>query len=129
MQDSIDLSKTILVVEDELLVRMMAVDIMLEAGFRVLEASNADQAVELLRSKHVDLLFTDVRMPGSMDGVELAELVSREFDDLPTVLSSGHLSEARIPAGTRFVAKPYDPEHVTRVVVKALQSAGGKNDS
>jgi CheY-like chemotaxis protein len=69
-------TKTILVVEDELLIRLMLVDALRDAGFEVVEASNADDALATLESQPaIDLVFTDVRMPGTMDGVGLMKLL------------------------------------------------------
>ena len=105
-----------------MLIRLMVVDILLDAGFTVVEASNADEALDLLRTQDVDLLFTDVRMPGSMSGLELAELVRREFSDIPVVLTSGHLKASQRPSGTEFVRKPYDPEHIAHLLARGLRS-------
>src|SRR5918994_5122827 len=82
----------VLVVEDEPLVRMTAVDELEEVGFQVLEAANADVAMTVLeaRSDEVQVLFTDVNMPGSMDGLALAERVHRRWSHIRLLISSGY---------------------------------------
>lgn len=112
MQDD-HAGSTILVVEDDVLIRMLGTDILEEAGFEVLEASNADEAVEML-GKHPDvrLLFSDVEMPGSMDGVDLARLVHERWPAVRLLLTSGHyrLRDAAVPDDGRFIHKPWTPE-------------------
>lgn len=100
----------ILVVEDELFVRIFISDALRDAGYRVLEAFNGDEAVEILNSgAHVDLVLSDVRMPGSVDGLGLLAFVRDKFPTLPVVISSGHLNpELALENGaTRFLPKPY----------------------
>jgi CheY-like chemotaxis protein len=101
----------VLLVEDEPLVRMTATDELEEAGFQVLEAANADVALTVLeaRSDEVHVLFTDVHMPGSMDGMELAEQVHARWPHVRLLISSGYARprEDEIPDDGRFVPKPY----------------------
>ena len=108
---SMDQSKpTILVVEDEALLRMYAADMLEENGFGVVEAENADAAVKVLETRDdVRLLFTDVRMPGSSDGMDLARKVHARWPHILLVITSGHArpTEAEIPDHGRFIAKPY----------------------
>lgn len=102
---------TILVVEDEALIRMVSADILGDAGYRVLEAANADEAIEILKqAEHVQLVFTDIRMPGRMDGLELATFAHSHWPDIRLVVTSGHtvIPDSEIPDGGRFVSKPYD---------------------
>ena len=102
---------TILVVEDEALIRMVSADVLADAGYRVLEAQDADEAIEIMeRADHVELLFTDIRMPGSMDGLELASFVHAHWPDVRLLVTSAHrsLSASEIPDDGRFVAKPYN---------------------
>jgi len=102
---------TILVVEDEALIRMVSADVLADAGFRVLEAQNADEAIAILKSAdHVEMVFTDIRMPGRMDGLELATFVHAHWPDVRLLVTSGHcvLADSEIPDGGRFVSKPYD---------------------
>lgn len=100
----------VLVVEDEPLLRMMAVEVVEEAGFVALEAANADEAVALLESRaDIALLFTDIDMPGSMDGLKLAHAVRGRWPPIKILLVSGHvrLQPSQLPSSSRFVGKPY----------------------
>ncbi len=101
----------VLVVEDEPLVRMTAVDELEEAGFQVLEAANDDVAMTALeaRSKEVQVLFTDVNMPGSTDGLALAEQVHRRWPHIRLLISSSYARPYpdEIPDDGHFVPKPY----------------------
>ena len=84
--------RCVLVVEDELLVRMMLSDELRDAGYDVLEAYNADEALEVLHSTaRVDLIASDVRMPGSMDGLGLLKEIKRSFPAIPVIITSAHL--------------------------------------
>lgn len=101
---------TILVVEDEALIRMMSADVLTDAGFHVLEAQNAAEAISVLETAdHVELVFTDIRMPGRMDGLELAAFVHAHWPDVRLLVTSGHtvLDDDDIPDGGRFLSKPY----------------------
>lgn len=103
----------ILIVEDEALLRMHAADIVEEAGFIPIEASNADEAVAILESRSdIALLFTDVNMPGSMDGLKLAHAVRNRWPPIKIVIVSGHLqvSENELPADSRFFGKPFETD-------------------
>jgi CheY-like chemotaxis protein len=115
--------QTVLVVEDEGLVRLDAAETLRDAGFTVVEAANAEQALAVVAGgESVDLLFTDINMPGSIDGLELAKRVSRLKPRIHLLLTSGKVSPARgqIPADGGFIAKPYTPEAVTRAVSRML---------
>jgi CheY-like chemotaxis protein len=91
-KDEPKVSSAILVVEDEVLVRMAIADNLRGAGFTVFEASNAHEALEVLRhSSDVRLVFSDIRMPGSMDGAKFAGLIRSEYPTIKIVLTSGHL--------------------------------------
>jgi CheY-like chemotaxis protein len=103
-------NKTILLVEDETLVRLIGSDLLSDAGYEVLEAGSADEALNILQSvEDVQVLFTDIRMPGSMDGLELAEVVHRRWPGIKILLTSGDTWPAkdRIPDDGRFLPKPY----------------------
>jgi CheY-like chemotaxis protein len=106
----------VIVVEDEALIRMSAVYAFEDADFAVLEAGTADEAIEILEHEadSIHVVFTDVRMPGSMDGVELAHHIRQHWPHIGLIAASGHarrLAE-RLPHGSRFVAKPYDLDEV-----------------
>src|ERR1700709_2157331 len=100
----------VLIVEDELLLRMNAVEMIDAAGFEVVEAANADQAIEILEARRdITVMFTDIQMPGSMDGLKLARAVRGRWPPVKIVATSGHLhiEENELPEGGRFLPKPY----------------------
>ena len=102
---------TVLVVEDEILVRMDVASLLKDEGFRVFEASNADEAIEILNTHtDVQLMFTDVDMPGSMDGLMLAAAVRDRWPPIRIIVTSGHrhLSDDTLPVKGCFLDKPYD---------------------
>ena len=89
-----------------------------DAGYRVLEAGSADEALQFLElNADVRLLFTDVSMPGSMSGSDLAHQVAARWPRIGIIVTSGRPRPEPLPMGTRFHAKPYEPIHV-------LQHAG-----
>jgi two-component sensor histidine kinase len=101
----------VLVVEDEMMLRMRAVDIVEDAGFIPIEAVNADEALAILESRSdIDLLFTDIQMPGSMDGLKLAHAVHERWPSIKIILVSGKLTptEAEKPINSRFFGKPLE---------------------
>jgi DNA-binding NtrC family response regulator len=105
----------VLVVEDEPLVRMAAVDLVEEAGFRAIEAKDADEAVRILEARtDIRTVFTDIDMPGSMDGIKLAAAVRERWPPIEIILTSGHshIREDEIPDRSVFFRKPYDPRRV-----------------
>ncbi|MEN2787474.1 response regulator [Sphingomonas qilianensis] len=102
--------KCILLVEDELLIRILVSDSLRDEGYEVVEAFNGDEAVEILTAgKAVDLVFSDVRMPGGTDGLGLLKFVKARFPDLPVILTSGHLDprHASMAGAVAFLGKPY----------------------
>jgi CheY-like chemotaxis protein len=109
----------VLIVEDEFLLRMDAVDMIAAAGFEVVEAANADQAIDILEARRdITVVFTDIQMPGSMDGLRLAQAVRGRWPPIKIVATSGHLdvSETDLPEGGRFLPKPYSPVQVAGVL-------------
>jgi CheY-like chemotaxis protein len=101
----------VLVVEDEMLLRMRTVDMVEDAGFTSIEAVDADEAVAILESRSdIALLFTDIQMPGSMDGLKLAHAVHERWPPIKIILVSGQLRLANIdiPADSRFFGKPLE---------------------
>jgi len=101
----------VLVVEDEMLLRMRAVDMVEDAGFTSVEAVDADEAVAILESRSdIALLFTDIQMPGSMDGLKLAHTVHERWPPIKIILVSGQLKRANIdiPVDSRFFGKPLE---------------------
>jgi two-component sensor histidine kinase/CheY-like chemotaxis protein len=109
----------VLVVEDEMVLRMRAVDIVEDAGFTPVEAVNADEAIAILESRSdIDLLFTDIQMPGSMDGLKLAHAVHDRWPSIKIILVSGQVkpSDAERPADSRFFGKPLGIGQMIRVL-------------
>ena len=105
----------LLVVEDEPLLRMLAVDVGEDAGFLVVAAANADDAVAILESRSdIRLVFTDIDMPGSLDGMKLAACIRDRWPPIHIILTSGHMkpSQDDMPAGSMFFAKPYRQDRV-----------------
>ena len=99
----------VLVVEDEMLLRMRAVDMVESAGYTSIEAVDADAALKILEERSdVALLLTDIQMPGSMDGLSLAHAVHKRWPPIKIILVSGklRLSDIDIPSDSRFLAKP-----------------------
>jgi CheY-like chemotaxis protein len=105
----------VLVVEDEMLLRMRAVDMVEDAGYTSVEAVDADEAVAILESRSdVALIFTDIQMPGSMDGLKLAHTVHERWPPIKIILVSGQLKPANIdiPADSRFYGKPLEAKEM-----------------
>ena len=105
----------VLVVEDEMILRMRAVDIVEDAGFVPVEAVSADEAIEILESRDdISLLFTDIQMPGSMDGLTLAHATHIRWPHIKIILVSGQVavSDADKPADSRFFPKPLEIEQI-----------------
>src|SRR6266550_89045 len=101
----------VLVVEDEMVLRMRAVDIVEDAGFTAVEAVSADEALAILESRSdISLLFSDIQMPGTMDGLKLAHAVHDRWPGIKIILVSGHikLTDAERPADSRFFGKPLE---------------------
>jgi CheY-like chemotaxis protein len=106
----------VLIVEDEPLVRVGAVRMIEDAGFEVIEAANADEAIRILEIRRdIGVVFTDVQMPGSMDGLKLAHAVRDRWPPIKIIVTSGHVmpTEQNIPEGARFFAKPYNKEQIS----------------
>jgi two-component system, response regulator PdtaR len=102
----------VLVVEDETLIRMTSVDMIRDFGFDVIEASNADEAVAILEAvPDITAVFTDIQMPGEMDGLLLAATVRDRWPPLALLITSGKVRPPadELPSGARFMPKPYSP--------------------
>lgn len=111
----------VLIVEDEFLLRMDAASFIEDAGFAVYEASNADEAIRVLETNdNIRLVFTDISMPGSIDGLKLAHYVRGRWPPIKLIVTSGHFSPSNeeLPTGTSFIAKPYQRERVTSCISK-----------
>lgn len=109
----------VLVVEDEMFTRMDVVEMLRGAGFDVLEATNADEAIQMLeRNSDIRLIFTDVDMPGSMNGLKLAAAVRDRWPPVRIIATSGHfkIKAGDLPADARFISKPYQPAQIISAV-------------
>ena len=109
----------VLIVEDEFLLRMHAVDMIQAAGFEVVEAADADQAIDILETRpDITVVFTDIQMPGSMDGLKLAQAIRGRWPPIKIVATSGrvNVAEADLPEGGRFLPKPYSPQQIAGVL-------------
>jgi CheY-like chemotaxis protein len=115
----------VLVVDDEPLIRMFAVDSLLDAGFEVIEACDAAEAIGLLDQNFgITVLFTDVNMPGAFDGLELARRVHERHPDIQLIITSGRerLSGAEIPDHGSFLPKPYKGSAVADLIRAAAST-------
>jgi CheY-like chemotaxis protein len=117
----------VLVVEDEALVRMTLVDVLDDAGFKVIEAVHADDALQALQSApDIQAVVTDVEMPrGSINGFELARRVRTDRDDIGILIVSGRRApqQGELPEGALFIGKPVDPQTLVRLLNSVLHSA------
>jgi CheY-like chemotaxis protein len=105
----------VLVVEDDSLSRLHAVSLVEDAGYIPVEASNADEAITILESrKDIRIVFTDINMPGSMDGLKLAHAIRRRWPPIELILTSGHfgIKDDELPERGRFFPKPYRDEEI-----------------
>lgn len=114
---------TVIVVEDETIVRMDIAMSLEDEGFIVLEASNADEAIGLLNAHaEIRLMFTDIDMPGSMDGLKLAEAVRDRWPPVKIIIASGHrqLRDDLLPIEGKFFSKPYDHARIISAIREML---------
>ena len=109
---------SVLVVEDEPLIRIFLAEVLRDAGLHVTEACTADEAAAILSEQEYCALLTDVKMPGRMDGVELAKHVCREHPGTAVIVASGHHVGKGLPDNVPLLRKPYD----TRALVKLVKS-------
>ena len=103
-------SSVVLVVEDEMLVRMIAAEVPAEAGFTVIECASAEEALAVLHARaDVQVVFTDVNMPGTLDGLTLAHIVHQQWPAVGIAIGSGRIrpDPGELPPGSLFLAKPY----------------------
>jgi CheY-like chemotaxis protein len=113
----------VLVVDDEPFIRMNAMDMLEDAGFSVLESADADDALSVL-AKHpeIGVLFTDINMPGTMDGLDLARRVHELRPAVHLIITSGKVrpSVAEIPDSGQFIEKPYQQDKFIRLIEAAI---------
>ncbi|QLH71832.1 response regulator [Rhodopseudomonas palustris] len=109
----------VLIVEDSTIIRMGAVDLVLSAGYEALEANDAEGAIRILEARNdVDIVFTDVRMPGTMDGIKLSHYIHDRWPPVKLIVASGEaiLEKSSLPTGSRFFSKPYDERSITDAI-------------
>lgn len=119
-------SQTVLVVEDETMVRMPIAEYLRDCGYNVVEAGDASEAIAAMDADtSVNLVFSDIRMPGKMDGIGLAAWFRSHYPDVPVLLTSGYHGGRSSPAavpGTGFIEKPYSQNQVARRIAALLHS-------
>ena len=116
---------TILIVEDEMLLRAMLAEVLRDSGYKIIEACNADEALVILSAELPDLIVTDVRMPGSLDGIAFTAKIRETYLTLPIIITSAHLVHVADPSNgrTHFIAKPYSFETLTELIDRELENS------
>jgi two-component system, response regulator PdtaR len=123
---SITSSIRVLVVEDEAFIRMDVVEMLSAAGYDIVEAANADEAIQMLeRDSDIRLIFTDIDMPGSMNGLKLAAAVRDRWPPVRIIATSGHfkVQAGDLPADARFIPKPYRPAQIIGAIRELIGAA------
>jgi CheY-like chemotaxis protein len=113
----------VLVVEDEHLLRQNAVEMVEEAGFAGVAAADADEAIRILQTRSdIRVVFTDIHMPGSMDGLELARVVRRRWSSVALIVTSGRIAvpQTALPIGGSFLHKPYVGDQIAELLRKLV---------
>jgi two-component system, response regulator PdtaR len=121
-------SAVVLLVEDEVLVRMVAADILFEAGFHVLEAVSAAEALTVLDVRDdIRVIVTDINMPGELSGLDLSVVAAKRDAAMAIVITSGREwpSPEEMPDGARWLPKPYTPESLVDAVRRAIDGTAG----
>ncbi|MEP9354759.1 response regulator [Xanthobacter sp. KR7-65] len=119
-------ARTVLLIEDDTLVRLVTSSELRAAGLTVVEAASAQEGYDaILAGLEVDLVFTDVRTEGALDGYELAGRLRTERPDLPVILTSGHFDRTLAAVVAPFLAKPYRMESVLQLIQAQLKGKSG----
>jgi two-component system, response regulator PdtaR len=116
----------VLVVEDELLIRLVALETIEAAGFKAYAAANADEAIHILEQQcDIRVVFTDINMPGSMDGIGLTYCVRNRWPPVQFIVTSAlsKFRDAELPQGSIFVRKPYSSEQIIHTIEKLADAA------
>jgi two-component system, response regulator PdtaR len=116
-----------LIVEDEPIIRLDAASIAKDAGFEPIVAENADEAIAILESRtDIRVVFTDIEMPGSMDGLKLAMAIRRRWPPIAIIVTSGRrtVDTNELPTQGRFFPKPYDADGIGRALGECARSFG-----
>ncbi|MCS6760251.1 MAG: response regulator [Candidatus Devosia euplotis] len=112
-----------LVVEDSAIIRLGAVELVVSAGYQALEACDVDQAIRIMEARDdIDLVFTDVQMPGTMDGIKLSHYIRNRWPPVKLIVASGAaiLEQSDLPEGSRFFSKPYDEHTIIDAIALLL---------
>jgi DNA-binding NtrC family response regulator len=120
-----DIPKEVLVVEDEPLIRMVAADALADRGIMAWEAGDANEALSVLdEHPHIGLVFTDVNMPGDMNGLDLAHEVNLRRPEVSLIVTSGAVSvgDEELPDHGTFLPKPYPTERLVSIVIRKLDA-------
>jgi two-component system, response regulator PdtaR len=113
------IASVILIVEDETFVRLYLGEVLEDAGYQVVSAANADEAIEILESREdIRVIMTDINMPGSMDGLRLAAAVKDRWPPIKIIITTGKEAPRReeMPMDSQFLPKPYAPDRVLAAV-------------
>ena len=124
-------SPEVLVVEDQFSTRMVAADAISDTGLRVREAGDADEALQALDDfPDIGVLFTDIQMPGQMNGLDLAEQVHEDRPEVELIVTSGgtKMQDSELPDNGTFLSKPYHTSRLLEIVEKKVASRSGKSD-
>ena len=117
----------VIVVEDEILTRMVVCSALADAGFEVIDVEHADAAMDKLRNRsdQIHAILTDIHLPGVMDGLTLAHHARRHWPWIMLLIASGLARPplAELPEGSRFLPKPYDPDHAVQHLREMLGSS------
>lgn len=122
-------NRVVLVVEDIALIRMLAVDLLVQAGFEAIEAGSASEAIDILhRRADIHLVFTDVNMPGTMDGIKLCHYIRDRWPPVKLIVASGRevIKESQLPEGARFFSKPYHGGEIVEAIFGLLGESSGE---
>jgi CheY-like chemotaxis protein len=118
--------KLVLIVEDDRIIRVLSAELLLEAGVDILEAADGEEAVELLErhATKIAAVVTDIRMPGTCSGLELARRVTERWPWISILVTSGNYSERPpgLPQQAQFLSKPWDPEAILDFAHWAVRS-------
>jgi DNA-binding response OmpR family regulator len=115
----------ILVVEDDPLISEFVVEALREEGFQVIHAADGEEALAWCRRRAADVLVTDIRLPGAVDGWEIAERCRKHRPDLPVIYATGFSPVVHRPvAGSMILQKPFDPGQVVRAVRQVTEGSG-----
>ena len=120
---------TVLVVEDDFLVRLCAADALSDAGFDVLQAASGPDALRLIEDGPVEVVFTDINMPGAFDGAGLARRVRHRWPEVALVITSGRGHPEQDLGDACFLPKPYMPDNLPRLMEEVLGFHAGHGDA